>query len=454
MGTRIREGFALGGDSVTIPEGLAKRIDLLITDANGVPRGKTVESEALDENHLPRMAEAVLFQCIHGDYAEETMDSFNPKDEDLILSPDWSTYRRTPWKEEEVGQVICEATDKDGDPLPYDCRNVLKRVLARYAERGVTPIVAPEIEFYLMSAPKRGDQELEPGSGFDGRDEFGGEAFSFDALDRYGPFVSYLQDMSAAAELDLSAVVHEVGAGQIELNVKHGPALGVADQMVLLKRLVKGCALEHGYLASFMAKPSAELPGSGLHLHCSLQNAAGENLFALVDEKAPAALRHFIGGLQTYLPEAFLLLAPNINSYKRFAGDRSMPINLEWGYDNRTTGLRVPYGPPEEGRVETRVIGADANPYLMIAAILSAGLLGLEEAIEPTAASEEDCWELTTNLPDNLDQALVNLDESTKMADLMTRDFLDVFASIKRNELQDYNIRISSWEVSYLGSML
>jgi len=174
----------------------------------------------------------------------------------------------------------------------------------------------------------------------------------------------------------------------------------------------------------------------------------------LVEEKAPSALRHFIGGLQTYLPEAFLLLAPNINSYKRFAGDRSMPINLEWGYDNRTTGLRVPYGPPEEGRVETRVIGADANPYLMIAAILSAGLLGLEEAIEPTAASEEDCWELTTNLPDNLDQALVNLDESTKMAELMTRDFLDVFASIKRNELQDYNIRISSWEVSYLGSML
>ncbi|MDB3979676.1 glutamine synthetase, partial [Pseudomonadales bacterium] len=160
-------------------------------------------------------------------------------------------------------------------------------------------------------------------------------------------------------------------------------------------------------------------------------NAEGENLFALVDEKAPAALRHFIGGLQTYLPEAFLLLAPNINSYKRFAGDRSMPINLEWGYDNRTTGLRVPYGPPEEGRVETRVIGADANPYLMIAAILSAGLLGLEEAIEPTAASEEDCWELTTNLPDNLDQALVNLDESTKMADLMTRDFLDVFASAR-----------------------
>ena len=203
-----------------------------------------------------------------------------------------------------------------------------------------------------------------------------------------------------------------------------------------------------------MAKPSTDLPGSGLHLHCSLENAAGENLFTLEEDRAPAALRYFIGGLQTYLPEVFALLAPNINSYKRFAGDLSMPINLEWGYDNRTTGLRVPYGPAEEGRVETRVIGADANPYLMIAAILAAGLLGIESEVKPTAASEEDCWEKTTNLPDNLDQALTNLDGSEKMAEMMGREFLDVFASIKRNELQDYNNRISSWEVSYLGSML
>ena len=114
---------------MTIPEGLANRVDLLITDANGVPRGKTVESETLDEAHLPRMAEAVLFQCIHGTYAEETMDDLNPKDEDLILSPDWSTYRLTPWKDDSVGQVICEAQDKEGDPITYDCRNVLKRVL-------------------------------------------------------------------------------------------------------------------------------------------------------------------------------------------------------------------------------------------------------------------------------------------------------------------------------------
>ncbi|MEK9819406.1 MAG: glutamine synthetase family protein [Pseudomonadales bacterium] len=436
------------------PAQLEKRLELLITDANGVPRGKTIESDAYDDDNPPRLAEAVLFQCIHGSYAEATMDDYNPKDEDFILSPDWTTYRRTAWKDDSVGQVICEALDKDGDPLPYDTRNVLKRVLKAYEERGLTPIIAPEIEFYLLTAPKRGDRELEPGSGVDGRDEFGGEAFSFDALDRYAPFVSFLQEAAQAAELNMSAILHEVGAGQMEINVDHGPALEVADQLVLMKRLVKGCAVEHGYLASFMAKTSLKSPGSGLHLHCSMQNQSGENLFALVEDKAPQKLRHFIGGLQKYLPEGFAFLAPNINSYKRFAGDLCMPLNVEWGYDNRTTGLRVPYGLPEDGRVEMRVGGADANPYLAISLMLAAGLLGMDESIEPTEAQEEDCWENESELPSNLELALVNLEEGTALSAIMGEEILRVFTSIKQDELEDYHLRLSSWEIHYLGSML
>ncbi len=436
------------------PAQLEQRIELLITDANGVPRGKTIDSESYDEDNPPRLAEAVLFQCIHGGYAEATMDDYNPKDEDLILAPDWNTYRRTAWKDDSVGQVICEALDKDGDPLPYDARNVLKRVLEAYALRGLQPIIAPEIEFYLLNAPKRGDQTLEPGAGVDGRDEFGGEAYSFDALDRYAPFVSFLQEAAATARLNISAILHEVGAGQMEINVDHGPALEVADQLVLMKRLVKGCAVEHGYLASFMAKPSLKSPGSGLHLHCSMQNEAGENLFALVDDQAPEALRHFIGGLQRYLPEGFAFLAPNINSYKRFAGDLCMPLNVEWGYDNRTTGLRVPYGLPEDGRVEMRVAGADANPYLAIALLLAAGLLGMEQRIEPSAPQEEDCWENDSELPGNLELALLNLEEGTALSKLLGEEILKVFVSIKQDELEDYHLRLSSWEIHYLGSML
>ncbi|SVC85467.1 uncharacterized protein METZ01_LOCUS338321, partial [marine metagenome] len=137
-----------------------------MSDANGVPRGKTIDSSSFDENDLPRMAEAVLFQCINGDYTASAMASFNPKDADLIMQPDWSTYRRTPWKEGEVGQVICRALSKEGDPLPYDARNVLNRVIKRYQDKGLEPIVAPEMEFYLLDPPKRGDISLTPGSGF------------------------------------------------------------------------------------------------------------------------------------------------------------------------------------------------------------------------------------------------------------------------------------------------
>jgi glutamine synthetase len=221
-----------------------------------------------------------------------------------------------------------------------------------------------------------------------------------------------------------------------------------------MKRLVKGCAVEHGYLASFMAKTSLKSPGSGLHLHCSMQNQSGDNLFALIDDKAPHKLRHFIGGLQKYLPEGFAFLAPNINSYKRFAGDLCMPLNVEWGYDNRTTGLRVPYGLPEDGRVEMRVGGADANPYLAISLMLAAGLLGMDESIEPTEAQEEDCWENESELPSNLELALVNLEEGTALSAILGEEILRVFTSIKQDELEDYHLRLSSWEIQYLGSML
>lgn len=436
------------------PAHLASKIDLLLTDANGVPRGKTIESASFDDKDLPRMAQAVLFQCINGDYTESAMEAFNPKDEDLIMKPDWATYRSTPWKQGEVGQVICQALDKDGKALPYDSRNVLTGVIERFEELGLTPMVAPELEFYLLDPPKRGDVSLRPGPGYDGRDEFGGEAFSFDALDRYGPFVTSLEDMCVAAKLDLSAVIHEVGPAQIELNVGHAPVLAIADQMILLKRLVKACALEQGYLASFMAKPAFNLPGSGLHVHCSMLNAQGLNLFALENQQAPVPLQHFIGGLQRYLPDAFALLAPNVNSYKRFIGDQSAPINLEWGYDNRSTGLRVPYGLAAAGRVETRVAGADANPYLLLAAILAAGLLGMEEALQPTAANEEDAWDTTTGLPDTLGEGLRRLKASAKLAEMFSQEFIDVYLSIKESELEDFSSRISSWEVNYLGSML
>jgi len=448
-----------------MPDKRSKQLELLIADSNGIPRGKTIDSAALDEadsphSDLPHMATAIFFQCVHGEYTHQAMELYNPRDEDLLLQPDWSTYRSTPWKNgkekdsEDIGQVICNTLDKNGAPVPYDPRNVLKRILSLYANRGLTPIIAPEVEFYLLDPVRKGAQQLSPAAGQDQRIESGGEAFSIDALDKYAAFTNALQQMCQQANLNMSAMVHEMGPGQIELNISHGEALDRADELFLLKRLVKACALQHGHNASFMAKPLKRLPGSGLHLHCSLLNTQGGNIFATADGKAPEPLQQFIAGLQKYLPQAFALIAPNVNSYKRFVRDLSAPINLEWGYDNRTSGLRVPFGPATAGRVENRVAGADANPYLVIAATLACGLLGMEEQLIATNPVDTDAYELAAELPEDLPQALRALETSKPLIEMLSTEFVDVYTSVKRDELKHFNQQISAWEVGFLGSMI
>ena len=429
-------------------------LELLVCDLNGVPRGKTVDGGSFAPGDTAHLAAAVFFQCITGDYSEEAMETWCPEDGDLLLIPDWTTCRDMPWKSGECRQVICDTLDKSGKLVPFDPRNLLKRVLARYAEHGWTPIVAPEIEFYLLQPPKRQDQALVPAAGVNGRAEFGGEAFSSDALDKYAPFLDTVRAMGAAIDIRLQAMVHELGPGQLELNIAHDAALAQADRLFLVKRLVKACALQHGYLASFMAKPVMDLPGSGLHVHVSVVDGQGANLFALRNGKAPVPLRRFIGGLQEYLPAAFALIAPNVNSYRRFVSGSSAPINLEWGYDNRTAGFRVPYADDSGGRVENRIAGADANPYLFIAATLACGLLGIEEGIEPSEPAEGDAYDLPADLPADLQAGLRILSRHKKLRRLLSKRFIRGFVTVKREELRHLSRWITPWEVGYLGSML
>lgn len=435
------------------PTEVAQNLELLVADLNGAPRGKAVNGPSFDPNNLPHLPAAVFLQCINGKYAD-AMEAHNPRDEDLLLRPDWSTYRTTPWKAKDCGQVICETLNKAGEPMVFDPRNLLQRMIGLYVDKGLRPLVAPEVEFYLLAPPKRGDLELRPAPGVDQRDEFGGEAFSSDALDKYAPFLDDVRTMCRKMNIPLQAVVHEMGPAQMELNIPHGDALARADEFFLLKRLVKGCAVRHGCLASFMAKPSMDLPGSGLHLHLSLVNDWNANVFALKEAKAPKPLRHFIGGLQTYLPAAFALVAPNVNSFKRFTSDASAPINLQWGYDNRTAGFRVPFGSAANGRVENRVAGADANPYLAIVAMLACGLLGMDEALEPSAPVDGDAYDLPANLPEDLGQALRRLSTHDKLRRILSKPFVDAFVSVKRRELQDAARQITPWELGYLGSLV
>ncbi len=435
------------------PTTLPDQLELLVADANGLPRGKTMEGAAYDENDLPHLAEAVFFHSVTGAYAD-TIEIYDSNDRDLLLEADWTTFRPTPWKRGDVGQVVCRTLNQLGEPIAYDPRNVLQRVIDAYEEMGLNPVVAPEAELYLLEPLTRGDLALTPAAGAGGAIEVGGESFSPDALDKYSAVMDDVYRMSAEMHMDLAGVVHEMGPAQVEFNVAHGDAMSRADQLFQLKRLIKGCAQRHGLLASFMAKPMAGKPGNGLHVHCSVVDDAGKNIFALRRGLIPPPLRHFIGGLQKYLPEAFALIAPHVNSYKRFVRDLSAPVNLSWGYDNRTTGLRVPFSQPAAGRVENRVAGADANPYLVIAATLVCGLMGLQEEVSPSKSAGGDASELDTSFPRDLAEALRVLERSTPLRRALGDAFVDVFVSVKRAELAHYEKEITRWEVSYLGSVL
>ncbi len=434
------------------PEELSTFLELLIPDMNGIPRGKTIEARSYDKDELPHLPASVFFQTLTGNYAD-VMPAYDEKDQDLLLNPDWSTYRRVPWRNDDHAQVICESLDKSGLRSDFDPRNVLKRILARFAEEGLEPIIAPEVEFYLIKPVADPSRPIEIAQGVDHHTDFGGEALSIDALDKFSSFLDELRDMCTATDIQLAAIVHELGPAQIELNVAHGDALGRADQLFLLKRTVKACALRHNMTATFMAKPLADMPGSGLHLHSSLYKD-DNNIFALNDGLAPVALKQFIGGLQQHLPDAFSLISPSINSYKRFVPDLCAPINLQWGYDNRTTGFRIPYGADGNGRVENRIAGADANPYLFIAAHLACGLLGLLNGIDASEPVEKDAYDMPADLPENLTQALGRLEASEALTKLLGKPFIDAFVSVKRNELHHASRDITPWERKFLGSLV
>ena len=428
-------------------------LELLVCDVNGVPRGKTIAAQEYASDNLPHLAEAVLFQTITGDYAH-VMETYDPEDRDILLQACWDTCRPTSWRPGQIHQVICDSLSHSGGVVQHDSRATLKQVLACYEAQGLHPILAPEIEFYLLRPLGDDTTALQPATGLYGSAEFGGEAFNPDALDKFAPVLDEIRHCAELSGLELTAVVHEMGPAQVELNVGHGPALARIDQLFQLKRLIKGCAARHGMLASFMAKPLEGLPGNGLHMHVSVQNGEGENQFALQGGKAGAPLLNFIGGLQTYLPEAFALVAPNVNSYKRFVRDLSAPINLEWGYDNRTTGLRVPFSDDQAGRVENRVAGADANPYLAAAALLACGYLGLKENLSPSAPVDGYGYDLQPNLPENLAAALTRLQGNATLVDLLGQPIVDAFVSVKQSELDAYAKQVTPWEVQFLGSTL
>ena len=425
-------------------------IECIISDLTGIARGKIMPANKFSEGTITRIPESVLMLTVTGDYTND-YSMIDDAEIDIYLKPDPNAVHILPWAVEPTAQIIHDCYDAKGELVDMAPRTVLRRVLKLYADKGLTPIVAPEMEFFLTKRNLDPDFPLEPPVGRSGRAETGRQSYSIDALNEFDPLFEDVYDYCEAQNLDVETLIHEEGLGQMEINFLHGEALGLADQVFLFKRTLREAALKHDMSATFMAKPVEGQPGSSMHIHQSLLDADGNNVFMSADGGISDTLRHYIGGLQKYTKAVTALFAPNVNSYRRYLREESAPVNVHWGYDNRTVGLRVPDAGGPNVRVENRVGGADANPYLAMAASLACGYLGIIEQLEPSAPVEGSAYDKgTRELPRSLTEALHHLDRCEPLREIFGERFVRAYLSVKEKENENFMQVISSWEREYL----
>jgi len=429
-------------------------VECMIADLTGIARGKIAPTAKFLNEKGMRLPESVLLQTVTGDYVEDDIyyDLLDPADIDMVCRPDENAVFLVPWAIEPTAMVIHDTYDKLGNPIELSPRNVLKRVLQLYADKGWKPIVAPEMEFYLTKRSDDPDYPLQAPIGRSGRQETGRQSFSIDAANEFDPLFEDMYDWCELQGLDLDTLIHEEGTAQMEINFRHGDALDLADQIVVFKRTMREAALKHNVAATFMAKPMTGEPGSAMHLHQSIVDIkTGKNIFSNADGSMSELFLHHIGGLQKLIPEALPLFAPNVNSFRRFLPDTSAPVNVEWGEENRTVGLRVPDSTPDNRRVENRLAGADANPYLALAASLLCGYIGMVEGLKPSAQVKGRGYERRNlRLPLTIEAALECMEGSKTLEKYLGDKFIRGYVAVKRAEHENFKRVISSWEREFL----
>jgi glutamine synthetase len=431
-----------------------EEIECMIPDLAGVARGKIMPAKKFLNGPYMNLPLAVFYQTITGDYPElEGVIGTVQIDTDIFLKPDFSTLAVVPWAHDPTAQVIHDAYHPDGRPVEESPRQVLRRVLSLYEQQGWRPVVAPELEFYLVEKNIDPDYPLKPPIGRSGRPETGRQGYSISAVNEFDALFEDMYEYSELQGLEIDTLIHESGVAQMEINLRHGDALGLADQVFMFKRTIKETALEHDIYATFMAKPMAQEPGSAMHIHQSIVDAhTGLNLFSDPKTGQPTeAFFHFIAGQQKYMPAIASLLAPYVNSYRRLSKGSGAPVNTRWGYDNRTAGLRVPPSDAENRRLENRIPSSDANPYLAIAAVLASGYLGMMDRLKPEDPVEDDAASLPKgDLPYSLVQAVIKLERSEPIVKVLGPQFVAAYSRVKVHEYETFMQTISPWEREFL----
>lgn len=413
---------------------------VIFTDLCGVQRGKLLTRAEL----LPAWENGRFLACsamsmdVTGRDVEETGMIFATGDADRTLWPIPGTLKRVPWALEPQAQYLGTFHELDGEPSLADPRHALARVIERFQSLKLKPVAAVELEFYLLDRDSALAGNPKPPKGLTTpaqQKHYGG--YSLTDLDDFAPF---FRDLYAAAEvqgLPLEALLSEYSAGQMEIGLKYRTdALQACDEGFQFKRLVKGVAERHGMIASFMAKPYSQWTGCGQHLHVSLNDGTGNNIFATSDDPAKnVPLRHAIGGMKATMADGMAIFAPNANSYRRFRKASYAPIAPNWGFNNRTVSLRIPAGKGPATHVEHRASGADANSYLAMAAVLAGVHYGLTHKIDPGPPVTGNGYEQPGDpMPANWFAALAQLRQSKVMKDYLGDKLIDTFCTIKEVE--------------------
>lgn len=415
-----------------------RTIRIAAADLNGQARGKRIPARFADNviRNGTRFPMSVMNLDIWGEDIDDSPLVFDQGDEDGILRPTERGFMPMPWLENPSALLPIWMFREDGTPYDGDPRHALRRVVEGFKARGLTPVVAMELEFFLID--DSGKTLQVPPSPRSGKRRKAAETMSIRALDAFDTFFTDLYDACEAMDIPADTAISETGLGQFEINMMHqDDALRAADDAWLFKMLVKGLARRHGFAASFMAKPYPEYSGSGLHTHFSVVDAAGRNVFDNRGPEGTDILRNAIAGCLDAMHDSALVFAPHANSYERLVPEAHAPTAICWGYENRTVAIRVPSGSASARRIEHRVAGGDVNPYLMLAAILGGALNGIEDRMEapPPVTGNAYAIEGLRQLPGTWAEAVEAFEGSAQMARIFPAELIRNYVLTKRQEV-------------------
>lgn len=433
-------------------------VDLILPDMNGLLRGKRVTRSALEKVYADGIClpMSLIATDITGNTVEETGLGYDIGDEDRICRPVPGTLRPVPWSPRPMAQLLLAMEDANGSAFEANPREVLKRVLDRYAARGLKPVVAVELEFYLFDRlPDAHGRPQPPINAHTGARNTSTQVYYIEDLNDFHDFIDAVAEACRIQGIPADTAVAEYAPGQFEINLKHrDDALLACDDAIYLKRAIKSIAQKQGLQASFMAKPLVDQAGSGLHIHASVLDANGDNIFACTPDAPCDALRHAIGGLQRSAKDCLLLFAPNANSYRRFVLNAFVPLNEVWGFNNRTVAMRVPHSDEKNTRIEHRIAGADANVYLATAAVLAGMLDGIEHGYDPGAPVVGNAYEQTEIKTPYWRDSIRDFMASDFIADQFGERFRHIYGQQKLKELHSFYREVTTLEYDwYLRSV-